>query len=108
MKRFGQVAKVRSEKEAYYRKLHANPWPGVLKTIKDCNIQNYSIFIRDGYAFAYYEYVGNDYEADMAKMAADPVTQKWWDECVPCLSPVDSAPEGTLHWVDMEDVFYYE
>lgn len=108
MKRFGQVVKIRPEKEVYYRELHANPWPGVLKTITECNIQNYSIFFRDGFLFAYFEYVGNDYEADMAKMAADPVTQKWWEECIPCLNPVESAPEGTTCWVDMEEVFYYK
>lgn len=108
MKRFGQVAKVRPEKEAYYRELHANPWPGVLKTITDCNIKNYSIYIRDGYAYSYFEYVGTDYEADMEKMASDPVTQDWWAECVPCLEPVDSAPEGTSSWVEMEEVFYYD
>lgn len=108
MKRYGQVVKIRPEKEAYYRELHANPWPEVLKTITDCNIRNYSIYIRDGYAFSYYEYIGNDYEADMAKMAADPITQKWWAECIPCQEAVDTAPEGCNSWVDMDEVFYYE
>lgn len=107
MKRYGQVVKVRPEKEAYYRELHANPWPGVLKTITECNIRNYSIYIKDGFAFAYFEYIGNDYEADMAKMAEDPVTQKWWDECIPCLKPIDSSPEDAC-WTDMDEVFYYE
>ena len=107
MKRYGQVAKVRPEKETYYRQLHANPWPGVLKTITDCNIRNYSIYIRDGYAFSYYEYIGMDYEADMEKMAADPITQEWWDECIPCLQPVESAPVDAC-WSDMEEVFYYK
>lgn len=108
MKRFGQIAKVRPEKENYYRQLHANPWPGVLKTISDCNIKNYSIYIRDGLAFSYFEYVGLDYDADMAKMAADPVTQEWWDECVPCLEPVETAPEDATSWAVMDEVFYYK
>ena len=108
MRRFGQVTKVKPEKEDYYRELHAKPWPGVLRTITECNIRNYSIFIRDGFAYAYFEYIGENYDADMAKMAADPITQQWWGECVPCLEPVDSAPAGTLHWVDMDEVFYYD
>lgn len=107
MKRYGQVAKVRPEKEAHYRELHADPWPGVLKTITDCNIQNYSIYIRDGFAFSYFEYVGEDYDADMEKMAADPVTQKWWEECIPCLQPVEGSPADAC-WTDMEEVFYYK
>lgn len=40
-------------------------------------LQNYSIY-KDGFLFSYYEYIGTDYEADMAKMANDPETQRWW------------------------------
>jgi len=108
MKRYGQVVKIRPEKEAYYRELHANPWAGVLTKITECNIRNYSIFIRDGYAYAYFEYIGEDFAADMEKMAADATTQKWWAECLPCQEAVDSAPKGVVSWVDMEEVFYYE
>ena len=104
MKRFGQVIRVRPEKEAYYKELHATAWPGVLDMIRQCNIQNYSIFLRDGFLFAFFEYVGTDYEADMKKMADDPLTQKWWAECMPCQQPVESAGEGEW-WADMEEVF---
>lgn len=107
MKRFGQVVKVRPEKEAYYKELHANPWQGVLDKIKECNIRNYSIYLRDGYLYSYYEYTGEDYAADMAKMAADSLTQKWWAECIPCQQPIDSAKEGE-NWVEMEEVFHLD
>jgi len=44
--------------------------------------------------FSYFEYVGDDFDADMAKMAADPTTRKWWDVCKPLLDPLEtSAPE---------------
>lgn len=52
MRRFGQVIKVRPEKLAYYKELHANPWPGVNRMVKECNIQNFSIFYKDGYLFS--------------------------------------------------------
>ena len=104
MKRVGQVIRIRPEKEAYYKELHAAAWPGVLDMIRQCNIQSYSIFMRDGFMFAFYEYVGTDYEADMKKMADDPLTQKWWGECMPCQQPVESAKEGEW-WADMEEVF---
>lgn len=107
MQRFGQIIKVRLEKEEYYKKLHSDAWPKVLDMIKQCNIQNYSIFMRDGFLFAFYEYVGTDYEADMKKMADDPITQKWWDECRPCQQPIDSAKEDEW-WVNMEEVFRLE
>ncbi|MEG0630105.1 MAG: L-rhamnose mutarotase [Christensenellaceae bacterium] len=105
MKRYGQVIKVKPEKEAYYKKLHANAWQGILDMIKDCNIKNYSIYLRDGFLFSYYEYVGDDYEADMKKMADDPLTQEWWKECIPCQQPIDSAKDDEW-WADMSEVFH--
>ena len=107
MKRYGMVIRVRPELEDAYVHLHENTWPGVLQCISDSNIRNYSIFMRDGYLFAYYEYVGEDYEADMAKMAEDPVTQAWWKLTDPCQQPVESAAEGEK-WAEMEEVFHHD
>lgn len=105
MQRYGMLIKVRPEKLDEYKKLHANPWPGVLKTIHDCNIRNYSIYLKDGFLFGYYEYIGEDYAADMAKMAADPVTQEWWKHTDPCQEPVSTRKEGEW-WAIMEEVFH--
>ena len=83
MKRFGQVIKIKPEMLEYYLELHANAWPEVLETIRKCNIRNYSIYLlRKDLLFAYFEYTGNDFDADMKKMAACPHTQKWWSETV--------------------------
>lgn len=105
MKRYGQVIRVRPEKLEEYKELHAAAWPDVLKMIGECNIRNYSIYHKDGFLFAYFEYVGEDFDADMAKMAADPVTQKWWDVCKPCHIPLDTRAEGEW-WATMEEVFH--
>ena len=107
MKRYGQIIRMKPEMLEKYKELHANPWPEVNAIIKDCNINNYSIYHRDGFLFAYFEYVGEDFEADMAKMAADPVTQKWWDECKPCQKPVESATEDEW-WGDMQEVYHLD
>ncbi len=72
MKRFGQLIGVKPEKFEEYTKYHAAVWPEILSMISACNIRNYSIFHKDGLLFAYFEYVGEDFDADMAKMAADP------------------------------------
>jgi len=80
------------------KRLHAAAWPDVLNIIKVCHIRNYSIYLRkmpDGqhYLFSYFEYTGSDFQADMARMAADPMTQKWWEVCMPCQeSLTDRAP----------------
>ena len=112
MKRYGSVIGVHDDKIETYKKLHAAVWSDVLKMIKECNIQNYSIFLRkmpDGkhYLFSYFEYTGTDFEADMAKMAADPTTQKWWDECNPCQAPLNDREEGEW-WASMEEVFHQD
>jgi len=107
MQRYGSVIRVKPEKLEEYKQLHANVWPGVVKMIKECNIQNYSIFHKDGYLFSYMEYVGEDYEADMAKMAADPTTQEWWSVCGPCQERLETRKKGEW-WASMEEVFHVE
>ncbi len=107
MKRFGLVLGLHPEKRDEYIRLHAEVWPEVLKTITACNIRNYSIFFKEGeeMLFAYYEYHGTDHGADMARMAADPVTQKWWDLCMPCQAPLSSRKPGEW-WAEMPEVFH--
>ena len=107
IQRMGSVIKVKPEKLDYYKKIHANPWPGVNAMIKKCNIRNYSIFYKDEYLFTYFEYVGDDYAADMAKMAADSETQRWWGEAVPCVTPLETRKEGEL-WASMEQVYFLD
>jgi L-rhamnose mutarotase len=104
MQRYGMMIKVKPEKLEEYKRLHAAAWPGVLRTIHECNIRNYSIYYHHGYLFSYFEYVGDDYQADMDKMAADPVTQEWWAVCKPCMEPLEGA-ESTW-WAPMEEVFH--
>lgn len=99
------VIKVLPHKLDEYKRLHTAVWPDVLKKIRECEIRNYSIYYRDGFLFSYFEYMGDDFEAHMAEMAADPATQKWWDVCIPCLEPLETRAEGEL-WAGMEEVFH--
>ena len=105
MKRYGNIIKVKPDKLEEYKKLHANVWEGVLKTIKDCNIRNYSIFYRDGLLFSYFEYIGEDFDKDMQKMKEDPMTQEWWKLTNPCQEPIETAKENEW-WAKMEEVFH--
>jgi L-rhamnose mutarotase len=110
MKRYGSVIGVRKEKLARYRKLHAAVWPGVLKMIKKCNIRNFSIYMRKlpggkHYLFSYFEYTGNNFAADMARMAADRTTREWWAVCGPCQVPLKDRKSGEW-WAGMDEVFH--
>ena len=110
MTRYAWVTGLKPEKIEHYEYLHSHPWAGVNKMIKDCHIQNYSIYKReiDGkiYLFSYLEYTGTDFAGDMKKMAADPETQRWWKETDPCQQPLpDAAAKGKI-WSDATEVFH--
>ncbi len=107
MRRFATVIRLRPEKEAEYRALHAAAWPDVLAALKRAHIGNYSIFLRDGLLFSYLEYSGDDYAADTAAIAADPSTRAWWQLTDPCQEPVGSAAEGEW-WAPAEEVFHLD
>lgn len=107
MRRYGMVVRLRPEAEAKYKEYHADVWPGVLDTIRRCHIRNYSIYLKDGYLFSYFEYTGTDFEADMAKMAADPETQRWWAITQPMQEPLAARAPGEW-WALMEEVFHME
>lgn len=107
MKRFGQVIGLKPENFQEYTEAHAAVWPEVLATISRCNIKNYSIFHHDNMLFAYFEYHGDDFEADMQKMADDPKTQEWWDWMMPMQQPLPTRAEGEW-WVTMEEVFHHD
>ncbi len=107
MERFGSIIRLKPEKLDEYKELHAHVWPDVLKMIKVCNIQNYSIYYKDGYLFSYFEYTGNDFSVDMKKMAADPTTQAWWKLTEPCQEPLESRSEGEW-WASMEEFFHLD
>ncbi len=107
MKRYGSVIRVKPERYEEYKQCHAAAWPGVLAMITACNIRNYSIYYKDGLLFSYFEYVGSDYDADMAKMAADPTTQDWWAYVKPMHDPLPTRAEGEW-WAGMEEIFHLD
>lgn len=107
MKRFGQVIRLKEGMEERYKELHGNPWPEVNAAIKASHISNYSIYLKNGYLFAYFEYDGEDFEEDMKKMAADEATQRWWKETDPCQEKMAGASDAEW-WSDMVEVYHLD
>jgi L-rhamnose mutarotase len=105
--RYGAVIGIRPEMAGQYEELHRNVPRAVLQTIADCNIVNYSIFRYQELLFSYFEYVGENYQADMQKMAADPATQKWWELCKPMQRQTPDRAEGTW-WTPIPEVFHVD
>jgi len=103
------VIGIKPEHIPEYKRLHADTWPEILQGITDCNIRNYSIYLKEpeNLLFGYWEYHGTDFDADAAKMAADPKTQEWWDICMPMQEPLETRKEGEW-WAMMEEVFHHD
>lgn len=108
-KRVASVIELRPEKEALYRRLHAEPTPEVLAVMREANLRNFSIYLReiDGrkLLFAYFEHHGRDFKGDMAKLGASPVTKDWHKLTDPCQRPVPGAARGES-WSGLEEVFH--
>lgn len=109
-RRIGLAVGLRPEMEERYRALHADPWKAVLDRITGSNIRDYSIYLAriDGrlLLFSHFVYVGDDFEADMARIAADEETRRWWGETDPCQVRLDGTPEGE-QWLPLEEVFHH-
>ncbi len=107
MKRYAMVIGLRPEHEEAYRAAHREVPAKILSMIKECNIHNYSIFVRNSVLYGYFEYAGTDFTADMAKMAADPATQQWWSRTEPMQLPFEDRVQGEW-WAAMEEVFHLD
>ena len=96
MQRMGMVIGIAPEHIAEYKRLHADVWPGVLQRLRLSRIENYSIFLREpeNLLFGYWEYQGSDFTADMASIASDADTQRWWQLCGSCQVPFSTRQSG--------------
>ncbi|TWU74411.1 hypothetical protein ED733_003465 [Metarhizium rileyi] len=112
-RRFAQVVKLKRECVDKYRACHVAVWPEVAKQIKQCGIEDYSIFYDDttSLLFSSYKYIGYDYVGDMERMAENPKVREWWkmtDSFQESIVPgAVSSEEGVPSWwKPMEEVFY--
>lgn len=105
MRRVASVIRVRPERAAEYEEVHAAVWPAVLATLRRHHVGNYSIYRHGDLLFSYLEYTGDDYDADMAAVAADPDTQRWWQLTDPMQDRVPEAREGEW-WHELGELFH--
>lgn len=107
-RRFGMACRLRPEKRAEYLELHSAVWPGIEALNREAGIRNFTIFVRGDVLFGYYEYVGDDYEADQATLAADPLSRQWWALTDPCQYGFDAdAPDG-VRWQELDEVSHQD
>jgi len=109
MKRMGFCLNLRPGAVDEYKRLHANVWPEVLDAIARAHITNYSIFLKEpeNLLFGYWEYMGDDFSADMAEVAKDRRTQEWWAICEPLQLPFPTRAPNEW-WARMTEVFHMD
>jgi len=101
------MIRLKPGKASEYIEYHAAVWPGVLAMIKDCHISNYSIYFKDDFMFSYFEYHGEDFDADMKRMADDGETQRWWGVVKPLMEPLETRGPDEF-WAGMEEIFHLD
>jgi L-rhamnose mutarotase len=107
--RYGSIIGLREDAILAYTQMHAAAWPGVLAALDKANIRDYSIYLGqitpgEYLLFSYFEYIGDDFDADMTRMA-DKVTKVWWTYTDPLQQRLPGTPEGQ-QWKTMEEVFH--
>lgn len=109
MKRFGQVIRLRPEVEEEYKRIHVKIWDEIEDAIRVSGIVNYSIYLKDGWLFAYFEYTGPDdeFNARMETLANAPRMQEWWGITKAMQIPLETRAEGEW-WANMEEVFHQD
>ncbi len=113
VKRVGSVIGIPKQNVEQYKRLHENTWPSVLKMLDKANVNNYSIYLGDAedqdryYLFSYFEYTGDEYEKDMARIGKDLDTRKWWAQTDPLQKPLPTRKEGEW-WAEWDEVFHHD
>lgn len=102
----GSLIGLRKEAAGPYILLHRNVFPTVLQRIARSNLANYSIYHHDGILFGFYDYLGVDFEKDMAEIAADRDTQSWWQITEPLQEPLPSRKRGEW-WAEMTNILRF-
>jgi L-rhamnose mutarotase len=105
--RFGMTLRLKSGAAEVYKEHHRAVWPEVLAKMTDCNIRNYSIYLKDDLLFSYFEYHGSNLKDDWAKMADHAKTQEWWAIMQQLQEPLATRKPGEW-WAEMEEVFHLD
>ena len=107
VQRMGRVIGIKPGGIARYKELHANPWPEVIQDLKDRNIHNFSIFLREpeNLLFSYWEYTGTDFAGDVARATENERIKEWLELTGALQDPLTSRDKDEW-WSPMEEVFF--
>ena len=102
------VTGLRKEKEAEYRTLHHHVWQEVIAAMGQRGLARFDIFLTELddelYLFHRLEYVGENYDADMALLGENSTNQRWWTYTDSCQKPLPEAESNGDIWLEMNAV----
>ena len=107
MRRYGRVIRLRPEGAEEYERLHRTPWSEVLAALSRARIANFSIYRHGDLLFSYFEYHGDDLEADEARLAEIPEYASWIQRCDPLQEPLPEREPGTW-WHEIPEIFHHD
>src|SRR5262245_14188780 len=101
------VVGIKREHIDEYQRIHADNYPGVRDLLAKYHLHNFNIFLQrmpDGhwYEFAYYEYTGEDFDADMAALDSETRNVEWHKLCDPMQVPL----AGATGWTEMKSIYF--
>jgi L-rhamnose mutarotase len=103
--KFSMVTRLKPEKEAEYRWLHQNTWPGTVDRMTRMEYHDFSIFLveldDEIYEFFYVEFVGTDASKDKMGSLSDPTYERWIKYTDPCQKPL---PDADGIWSMMDNI----
>lgn len=107
-KRYGRILKVKAEFEKEYVKYHSEIWPEVKKAIHECGIRNYSIFLHNGYLFAYMEMVDDKTLETLAKEWPMYRACVEWEELMNKMQEKAPGAKENEWWSEMTEIFHID
>ena len=110
IKRYGMMIKIKPEGLEEWKRLHdrRNSWPEVVNAITNVgHMRNFNLYYKDGYAFGYFEYHGDDLEVDEKKLKSIPIYKKWLSLNDPLQEPLETRKPGEW-WAYMEEVYHQD
>lgn len=107
MERMCRIIQVKPNVIAEYKRIHSAVWPEILAAIKQSNVQNYTIFLKEpeNLLISYWEYIGADFDGDMERIKSAPRMQEWWNITDPMQVPLETRKSGEW-WASTENVFH--
>ena len=105
MRRVQEVIYVVPEEREEFLKKQLNPSVKTGKFLWHHGIRNQFFYELEDFILMTFEYVGDNYEEDMKKLAADEENKRWLTFTDPCQEPVETAGEQEW-WAPMENIFH--